>query len=188
MRHAGTTLVELLVSLSIIVLISGAVFAVYLTSMGLWRRVSSSEQAMPAAYQVSTRLAQELKNACAVSVNPTGTRLTCSMPKIDSDGFDVLPVQAGREVTYYLADATGDDATTGAILWRKQKDLTTHAVTQMKLANNVTELQFVVAASDTGRVFAVYTTAITVVSQEGIVSATSRFTTAAAIRCAMATP
>ncbi len=188
MRHAGTTLIELLISLSIIVLISGAVFAVYLESMGFWRRVSSEEQAMPAAYQVSTRLAQELKNGFNVSVTPDGKSLTFQQPQTDGNGYDLLPLTPARAVTYYLSDATGAANTPGTVLWRSQTDLTTNAVTRMKLASNVSGLQFTTVAASYGRVFAVYTTAVTFTGQEGIVKNTSQFTTTAAIRCPMVAP
>lgn len=181
-RPVGFTLPEVLVSVVITGLIFGVVISILITSTRLWRRCSSMSEAFPPAYAVVNRINKELKNAYYVTVPAAKNSITFRLPRTDADGINLVPLQPGTEVTYYRSDATGLNTHTGTTLWRRATNLQTNAVRLRSLAENVEELTFNCDATQAGRVFSVYSTAVTVVGQEQATTFESRFQTTMAIR------
>ncbi|MHB9131393.1 MAG: hypothetical protein ACYDBB_09925 [Armatimonadota bacterium] len=180
----GVTLIELLMVIASATLISGVIMAMYIASLRVWYRCSSQSQAFPPAYMVITRLNQELKNAYAITVPPNGKSVTFRLPKTDpnNNGCNILPFQLGREISYYCANDTAQEGNTGTVLWRKTFNADTSETSYMRIANNVTNLAFQADASTNGRVFAVYSTTVTVVGKEQKTSHESNFHSTIAIR------
>lgn len=178
----GVTLLELLVSISITALIIGVVVAMSIAASRVWRRSSSFSQAFPPAYLITTRLNQELKNAYEIDVADDGLSITFRLPRTDGDGINVLPFEVGREISYYRADESGDIEHPGTFLWRREWNAVSDVTTLDAIAENVTELTFNLDASEEGRVFAVYSTAITVAGHEQSTEYNSRFESSMAVR------
>ncbi len=178
----GFTLPEVLVSVVITGVIFGVVIAILIAATRLWRRCSSMAEAFPPAYTVITRINKELKNAYVVSVPAAKNSITFRLPRRGTNGINLLPLQPGVEVTYYRSNRTGEMNKSGTILWRRETNLQTGAVRQRSLAENVSELTFNCDATQAGRVFAVYSTAVTLVGQEQSTTFESRFQTTMAIR------
>ena len=62
-------------------------------------------------------------------------------------GPAVIPFQAAKQITYYLSDATGNQAKTGTYLWRQQVVLATNTTTSAFIAENVQSLTIQVTAT-----------------------------------------
>lgn len=185
--HRGFTLMEVLVSVTISGVIFGVVVSILIASTRIWRRCSSMAEAFPPAYTVINRINREMKNAYYVSVPASKDRITFRLPKRDQNGVNIMPLEPDIEVMYYRSDADGTLTGAGTVLWRRETDLDNDAVTLRAIAKNVEELSFQCDATQAGRVFSVYSTAVTLVGQEQSTTYESRFQTTIAIRNPQAT-
>jgi len=173
-RTRGVTLPEVLIAMVIMVLIAGVVSSLYFASLQVWRRCSSQVQAEPPAHMAIARLTKELKNAYQVtSLGPT--YITFLLPRTDGSGANILPLQAAREVSYYLSDDTGRRDRTGNSMWRKETDVDAGRVKQQLIASNVQQLDFDYETTGQNRVLAIYALSVTVLGQEGRQKYQSRF-------------
>ncbi|HOS43860.1 MAG TPA: hypothetical protein PK794_09240 [Armatimonadota bacterium] len=169
--------------LTVFSLIIIVVVTVFITSMRVWRRTASQQQAFPPAFLIMDRLSRELKNAYAIAIGADGDSLTFRLPALDDDGVNRLDASGrhifGREIRYYLvADAADEEAPRE--LWRDETVAGGGTVSR-RLAENVVDMTFEVDSSSE-RVFAVYSTAITLLGQEGAQTYESRFNGAVAFR------
>lgn len=176
----GVTLPELLISMTVMVLVAGVVSACYFASMRVWQRCSSQSQSDPPAHMTIDRVSSELKNAYLVD-SLTPTALTFTIPLRDDDGINILPLQSGTRVSYYLSDESGGHDAEGTCLWREATELATGTQSQMKLAGNVEQLTFDCDATET-RVLKIYAMSITVVGQEGLQQHHTQFESHIALR------
>jgi prepilin-type N-terminal cleavage/methylation domain-containing protein len=161
----GFTLIETLAAMTIMALIGSVVSALFFTSMQVWRRCSSQSQADPPAHMAVSRITKELKNA--YFVNSMGaSSITFTQPKTDAQGTNILPLQPGRRISYYLSDDSGQVGHAGTVLWRNYEDLVTGRTTLQHLANNVEQLGFSYDTTST-RVLKIYAMSITVLGKEG---------------------
>jgi hypothetical protein len=124
-----------------------------------------------------------LKNAYYVSVSADHHLITFRVPRTDEDGFNAVPLQEGHEVTYYCSDTSGDQdhTSTGTVLWRQDYNALTGTTRKRILAEKGT-FYFDLMATYSGRVFSVYSNAVTVLSQEQVKPTESSFNTTIAIR------
>ena len=187
-RHRrGFTLVEMLIVVTITGLMFITITAMMIVTLRIWRRDNSFSEAFPPAYSVITRINHELKNAYYVSVANDHSTIVFRIPRTDNTGADIVPFQLLQEITYYRANTTGTMGTTGTTLWRKNFNAVTNQTTYMAVAQNVTSLTFNCDATQSGRVFAVYSTAVTVLGKEQSTQYSSSFSTAVAIRNPLST-
>jgi len=184
-RIQGFTLLELLISMTIMALVIGVTVSILMTSMRVWRRCSSFSQAFPPAYTVISRLNKELKNAYNITVAEDQQSIIFHLPRVDAERIALAPLQLGHEITYFRSDESGDDEQSGNVLWRRDYNAVSGTTTQRALAENVSELTFSCDATHNGRVFSVYSTAVTVVGQEQALQYESNFHTTVAIRNSM---
>ena len=182
MKRPGITLMEVLVCAMITGIISSVLVAYFITTARVWYRCSSFMQAFPAAYAVVSRLNRELKNAYTITVPANQTSVTFDLPQTDATGVNIVPFTLGREISYYCSDSSGKTNKSGTVLWRKETNGVTGKIRLIKLASNVKALSFVCNATQSGRVFAIYSSAVTTQGQEHATKYTSNFTTALAIR------
>jgi len=178
----GVTLLEMLICATITAMLAGILVVYFITTMRVWRRCSSFAQAFPPAYAVVTRLNRELKNAYYIAVATDQHSITFRLPKTDTTGLAVTPLALGREISYYRSDTSGQTNKTGTILWRKELNAVTNKTTKVGLATNVQALTFTCNATQSGRVFAVYSSAVTTLGQEQRTKYTSQFAVTTAIR------
>lgn len=171
--RGGFTLVEALVVMFVMSLIGLVVSSLFFGSMQVWRRCSSQSQADPPAHIAIGRITKELKDAYSVNSISTNS-ITFTLPKTDSNGLNLIPLQGGRQINYYLSDSTGQVGHTGTILWRKQLNLVNDTTTYRRIANNVQQLTFSCDAT-ANRVLNIYTVAVTVLGQEDRVQYLSSF-------------
>ncbi len=169
----GFTLPEILVAMVIMTMIAGVVSALYFASMRVWRRVSSQAQADPPAHMAIFRITKELKNAYMVD-EIGDSFIMFTQPMTDSQGINLLPLQPGRRIAYYLSDESGEMGRDGTYLWRWSQDLSTGETRRSRLAENVEALEFSCDATST-RVLKIYAMSITVLGQEGLQQYRSRF-------------
>ncbi len=169
----GFTLVEALVVMSVMSLIGLVLSSVFFASMQVWRRCSSQSQADPPAHIAIGRITKELKDAYRVDSISTNS-ITFTMPKTDGSGVNLVPLQGGRQISYYLSDSSGQVGHTGTVLWRKQLNLVNGTTTYRQVASNVQQLSFSCDAT-ANRVLNIYTVAVTVLGQEGRVQYLSSF-------------
>ncbi len=177
-RHHGFTLPEMLMVIAITSIIVVVLFAILMTSMRVWHRVSSQQQAFPPAYLVMSRISRELKNAYHVNIvddgatlifrTPLQTTRTISGETVTLNSLDINGnFQVGTEVMYYRSDDTGEYGVEGNVLWREETVGEDEPVLR-RIAGNVTNMEFV-EESETGggRVYTVYSSTVTVQGEEG---------------------
>jgi len=157
----------------IMTMIAGVVSSLFFASMQVWRRCSSQSQADPPAHFAIARITKELKNAYLVD-NMGASSITFTQPKTDADGINLLPLQPGRRITYYVSDDSGQVGHAGTVLWRKWQDLVTGRTTVRRVANNVEQLGFSYDTTST-RVLKIYAMSITVLGKEGREEYRSKF-------------
>ncbi len=172
-RKRGFSLPEILVAMVVMTLIAGVVSALYFASMRVWRRVSSQSQADPPAHMAINRITKELKNAYVVD-EISDSFIMFTLPQTDDQGINVLPLQPGRRIAYYLSDESGEMGEEGTYLWRWTQDLTTGATKRSRIAENVEALEFA-CDSTSSRVLKIYAMSITVLGQEGLQEYRSQF-------------
>lgn len=206
----GITLVETMIAITITGLMAAVLFVVFVVSTRLWARCSAQSQAYPPACIVVSRINQELKNTIGNSVKVSnsitavahGTNeydtLIFRAPLTDGDGLhgtDIIPLKAGREIRYYpVLNAASDTNHNGTLdagedwryfLYRRETNLTTNPVTILSdraIAENAQLPVFTCAATESGRVFAIYSTVITIVGAEGAKRFNSTFRSIMAVR------
>ncbi|MHB0935845.1 MAG: PilW family protein [Armatimonadota bacterium] len=181
-RARGLTLIELMITVTILALVMGVTISMLMTSMRVWRRCSSFSQAFPPAYAVIGRLNKELKNAYYVNVPPEKDSITFRVPRSDEAGFNAVPLQMGHEITYYRSNDSGDQGEAGTLLWRQDYNALTGITRNRVIAENVTRLEFDCVKTYDGRVFSVYSNAVTVIGKEQHAEHESSFETHIAIR------
>ena len=165
LKRAGFTFIEALVTMVIMSLVVGVISTVYFSSIHVWKRCSSQSQADPPAHMTINQLSKELKNAYLV--NEMGdTSITFTTPLQDANGINILPLQPGRVISYYISDESGVANQEGTILWRSQTDIASGATKQRRIADNVEALDFSYDATPT-RVLKIYALSVTVVGKEG---------------------
>jgi hypothetical protein len=150
----------------IMALVAGVVSALYFASLHVWRRCSSQSQADPPAHMAIARVTKELKNAYQVT-SMGNDAITFLLPRTDPSGTNLLPLQAAKEISYYLSDASGVQGQPGTILWRKEVDVVNNRTRTQRIAENVEQLAFDYDTTSENRVLAIYALSITVIGQEG---------------------
>lgn len=189
--NRGFTLPEMLTVITITSLIMVVLFAIIMTSMRVWHRVSSQQQAFPPAHLIMSRIDRELKNAYYISVINNGAAITFRLPQQEARVLDGRAEMVNsldvaghlildREITYFRSDETGDITVTGNVLWRMETRPGQDPTFQ-RIADNVIGMDFV-AESSGQRVYAVYSSTITVLGEQGAQQFRSQFDGAIAFR------
>lgn len=150
----------------IALLIAGVVSATYFASLRVWRRCSAQSQADPPAHMTIDRLTKELKNAYEVTTMGSSS-ITFTLPLTDEEGINVIPLQPGKTVSYYLAGEDGLPDPEGTVLWRQEYDHPHHLTKSAIIAENVESLALEYEAASPNRVLSIYALSITVVGEEG---------------------
>jgi prepilin-type N-terminal cleavage/methylation domain-containing protein len=179
-RKKGFTLVETMIAVTVMSMVMGVVSAIYFSSLQVWRRCSSQAQADPPAHLAISRLAKELKNAYVVDEHQEHS-ITFTLPLTGEDGINVLPLQAGKRISYYVSDTTGVVGNTGTILWRKETNMVNGQQKLQRIADNIEDVRFEYVTSSS-RVLEVYSLSITVLGQEGRQQYHSSFSSYTAMR------
>jgi len=180
LRNKGFSLIEAMITIFIILLISGAVGTLYYSSLQVWRRCSSQSQADPPAHLAVDRVSKELRNAYLVDSMGTDN-ITFTLPATDSYGVNTLPLSPGKRISYYVSDETGALGNSGTILWRKEELLASGTTKYSHIADNVEQLSFEYYSTPT-QVLKIYAMSITVLGQEGRQEYRSQFGSRIAFR------
>lgn len=144
----GLTLIELSLSMTIMVLLLGAVLALLLQGVRMYPQVAASDWARFDAATAVARMEEEIEQSFRVT-GRYSDRITITRPLlalVPSPGLyvPVEPLTAGDKVRYYLADATGTWGTNGTYLWRAVRPAgqSTYVPGSGPLARTVDLLQF----------------------------------------------
>jgi prepilin-type N-terminal cleavage/methylation domain-containing protein len=181
-HRQGFSLIEVLVTVTIIGIISVTIGLVVDASTRLWQNINSRTLAFPPAYAALTRISADLRNAAWVwSPTDTSTRedwIVVYAPMVDTSDSTrqaarvnavPLAVKLTNVHTYYLSDSTGEHTNYGTYLWMQTfNETATGAITQTDrriLASNVQSISFQ-TNRDTTRMYSVYSMALTVVGED----------------------
>ncbi len=144
----GATLIELLIAMSILTLILGAVLVLQLQGTRMYQDVAARDWATFEAATAVERLEEEIAGSFRV-VGRYPDRVTISMPLMVRDsesGMDVpaQPLACGDAIRYYLSDASGQLSAGGKYLWRavRQAGTATFIRDRAPLAGRIERLQF----------------------------------------------
>ena len=169
--RGGVTLVELMVSTSVLSIILGAVLLLQLQGLKAYQDVAATNRASFQA-AAAVELMEEEIEACYRVVGRAPDRIVVSMPRtawnVDQQAnLPAQPLQFGSTVRYYLADSAGTYGTTGTYLWRAEKPVgaTSYTLGRQPLARNVTSLQFAYTMAAAPRAASVATVGLTVVAR-----------------------
>lgn len=163
-NRGGMTLPEVLIAMVIMAMIGGVISATFFAGMRVWRRCSSQSQADPPAHLAIRRMTTELKNAYQVD-SLGDTYITFTLPRQDAYGVNILPFEGAHCIKYFITDDSGVEGNTGTVLWRKDNNLLTGAVTTRRIANNVESLSFSYERTSQ-RLLDIYAMSITVLGRE----------------------
>lgn len=117
--RSGATLVEMLLTSSVLVLIG--LVSINFNKVGTvsWDDCAADHRSELAAELGMQRLAPLIRAARSVTVaSSSATVLTLQMPKYDSGNNVLVPLQNGDVDAFYLSDTTGSQQASGGILWR----------------------------------------------------------------------
>ncbi len=143
----GVTLVELIISMSVLSLVLGAVFALYLQAIRMYQETASADWANFGAATAIGRLEKDIQQCFRVTGRyPSRITITRPLTAYDSVTGAYLPVQPlveGTSVRYYLSDASGVLDGSGTCLWRALKPAgsSSYVRDNAPLADNITTLQ-----------------------------------------------
>jgi type II secretory pathway pseudopilin PulG len=152
MRRRGFTLAEALMALVILTLVGGGILAIYAAGIRLFNRTSTFSQAAAAANTAAKGMASDGQEAMALKYAtslPAGersssTQLVLALPaKNGTTGYNLVPLQEGTWLRYYLSDKTGVYGNTGTSLWRGKKSVSEGVWRpEKRLADSVSALEF----------------------------------------------
>lgn len=119
--HRGITLIELMISATILSLVLAAVLVLQLQGLRMYQDVATTDWATFKAATAVSRMEEDIQG-CFRVVGRYNNRITISRPKAAWDAtqstfLPVQPLQAGDLVRYYLSDATGALGRSGSFLW-----------------------------------------------------------------------
>jgi hypothetical protein len=130
MRRRGFTLAETTVAMGIMMLLGGAMVAGYAAGLRFFVRTATQGQASQQAALAVKYMAAEVQQAMAIKQGAalpadecsTNTQLVFVAPTKDATtGFNLVPLQEGTWVRYYLADKRGTYGNNGRYLWRASR-------------------------------------------------------------------
>ena len=115
----GISLVETLIAAALFVLVAIAMANLSWLGTVSFARTDATLSAKQALAKALLRMGPSIRGAMHVdTASATATKLALVMPKTDSTGSTVLPLEDGNTVVFYLSDTTGSATATGTILWR----------------------------------------------------------------------
>lgn len=117
MKRRGTTLVELLMTASIMTFVAYTGVALLRNTFQSWTKTTTENQAKEAISRTIRKIEPSMRAALHVDESSTDRVLTLVMPKT-SNGEIVVPLEGGDSVSFYLSDMDGTEAGRGSILWR----------------------------------------------------------------------
>lgn len=119
-RRRGMSLVEVMVAGTIAIWIMTLLISMASFHSRVWQNGVSDGTSQMAGQLAIQRMGPTVRTARKVDMNQSGsTRLTLQLPRYDSSGNLIIPMENGDVVTYYLSDTTGnEDVAGGTILWR----------------------------------------------------------------------
>ncbi|MBM3498573.1 MAG: prepilin-type N-terminal cleavage/methylation domain-containing protein [Armatimonadetes bacterium] len=144
----GITLIELMLSASVLSIILGAVLMLQLQGLKMYKDVAATDWASFDAAVAVGRMEEDIQS-CYRVIGRYPDRITLSMPLTYWDAsqkayLPVRPLQTGDAVRYYLSDATGALGRQGSYFWRavKRPGAQQFVVDPKPMADNIRSLQF----------------------------------------------
>ena len=144
--RAGVTLIELMISASVMSIILGAVLVLQLQGLRMYQDVSARDWASFDAATAVARMEEEIQGCYRVTA---GYPSSLTLANVRTEQNPVLmvevpvqPLAEGDTVRYYLSDGSGQFDQSGTCLWRAVKPLGAKDHTATLLADNVTKLSF----------------------------------------------
>lgn len=126
-RRGGFTIIEVLITSSVLALVLTSLCGVYFAIAKEWERQDGRGTALGASSMACTKLADYISQstgAVVVDRLGTGDALALNMPANSANGVYVptwsggkVKYQSGSWIIFYLSDSTGDYSRSGDILW-----------------------------------------------------------------------
>jgi len=118
-RRHGSTLVEVLVAFNLLLLVLFGAASLCRVGNLLYHRINAESGCTETTSRALIRLGAVLYTALRVEMSQsTSSRLVVVLPRTDSTGSYIVPLEDGPVVTIYLGDDSGTPSDTGTILWR----------------------------------------------------------------------
>lgn len=124
-RQPGLTLIEALVSISVIAIVLFSVLAITFQSSAVYQRTAARQKSQAAQVLALKRIAAELREAKSVSVSSTSTAMLITLPQKDStthmvtilSGTSGPYVPAGATIRYFLGTKSNVRLSGGVTHW-----------------------------------------------------------------------
>ncbi len=144
----GATLIELLIAMSVLTLVLGAVLALQLQGLRIYQDVAASDWASFGAAMAVGHLEEDIQQCFRVTGRHTD-KIVVAMPLLawDEESQESVPVEpltAADCLCYYLSDTSGSPSAEGTCLWRavRLRGQSDFVPDPRALADNVHKLQF----------------------------------------------
>lgn len=119
----GYTLVEVLVTASIMSMISLICVSLLISAMNSFDSTTSQTYADSDAVLAMQRIVADVREAKSFQILANGRRLRLIFPRTLLQGYyDRREADTGNQIDYYLSDSTGVPGHTGTYLWRGKND------------------------------------------------------------------
>ena len=113
------TLVEIQVATVVGLMVLGLVAGSLSLVNSIWDRTIAQNDAKEILYRVESRIAPTFREALRVEPSQSNSSMAMVvLPKLDSKGNHVLPLEDGDFYHFYFSDESGSWQTEGRILWR----------------------------------------------------------------------
>lgn len=138
----GFTLIEALVALVVLGVLGVGAMLILVLGVNTTNTIAISAATDTQAGLMLREIVSDLRQGMSLTVTEAD-RLEIALPQVDADGNNVLPLQVGDHVSYYLSDSGGDPASEGTNLWRATRAVgETLPTPQRILIEDVTSLEF----------------------------------------------
>ena len=118
-KVSGFTLIEVQVSALIGIMVLGMVAGSIHLVNSLWGKADAENNAKEMLYRVESRMAPTFREALRVVPSFSNSEMAMVvLPKLDSEGDPVIPLEDGDFYHFYFSDEFGSWDTEGPILWR----------------------------------------------------------------------
>ena len=117
MSRRGTTLIELLMTASIMIFVAYTGVALLRNTFQSWNKTTTEAQAKEAISRTIRKIEPTMRAALHIDESSTDRVLTLVMPKT-SNGEIVVPLEGGDLISFYLSDMDGKEPGKGSVLWR----------------------------------------------------------------------
>ena len=151
-RRGGFTLIEALTTATVLGILSVGVSGLYVASLRMYTRGQRESTSRDKASLALERMMPELREAYNVDY-PGPSLIVFTMPQQGTDGRYALDpttktLLTGKQVTFYLADATGTIGASGRYIWRAERAAGTSTWTKRTLVmDDVEDLSFTYSPS-----------------------------------------